>query len=97
MVDTLAQIMIVLAPLLVLIGTLVFLYLHREQWRAEMKALREPKGECFALRYENGDPMPARIYAKASELGVTPEALIKELVANHLAEGLTKINQRDDF
>lgn len=80
MADTIAKIMIVLGPVFVLIGAFIFLYRHREQWQQEIKELQEPKGESFTIKYAHDDNMPAQIQARADELGITPEELIKQLV-----------------
>ena len=87
MTDLIAKIMIALGPVIVLIGAIIFLYIHRGQWRQEMKELREPKGESFAIRYTHDDTTPDRIKAQADELGITPEELIKRLVTGSLGEG----------
>lgn len=87
MVDLIAKIMIVLGPVIVAIGAVIFIYIHRERWHQEMKELTEPKGESFAIRYAHDDTTPDRIKAQADELGITPEELIKRLVTGSLGEG----------
>ena len=84
MADTIAKIMIVLGPVFLLIGTFVFLYIHRDQWRAEMKALSEPEGERFIITYAYDEATPKALKNRAAELGITPEELIKQFIGNAL-------------
>lgn len=84
MTDSIVQIMILLGPVIVAIGVFVYLYTHREQWRQETEELIKPKGDSFSISYVHDDTTPARIKARANELGITPEELIKRLVAECL-------------
>ena len=84
MADTIAKIMIVLGPVFVLIGTFVFLYIHRDQWRADMKALSEPDCERFTITFTHEEPTPEALKNRAAELGITPEELIKKFIEKAL-------------
>lgn len=86
MTDLIAQIMIVLGPVIVAVGVFVYIYTNRAQWRQETKELTEPKGESFIISYAHDDTMPARIQEKADDLGVTTEELIKRLVTDCLRD-----------
>lgn len=86
MADLIAKIMIILGPMIVAIGVVVFVYIHRERWQQEMRELTEPKGESWTISYVHDDATPERVKAQANELGITPEELIKRLVADYLRD-----------
>jgi preprotein translocase subunit YajC len=39
--DIIAMTLMVLAPLIMMVGMIAFIYRHREQWRREMRELRD--------------------------------------------------------